>query len=217
MRAAQQGTNLCQQGVLHCCCQVAGAYLCRVGLSASGARYNNGRSLTAAMGNHRRFHTGLVNGVDDHVESGQQDFCHIFGGDEILNADNITIGVDQLNAFSHGINFGFTINAAKGMNLPVRIGFGHHIEVDRNKMPDAGSRQRFKRPGTDSANPDDADSRTFESFCRDGAVEAGNTAEAALAINCHHGGKPGTLVMLQFRDLVEIERGCRVTIHEISL
>ena len=155
---------------MHRCCQITDAYLCRVGLTASGARHDNGRTLSAAMGNHRRFHMALVNRVDNHIESGQQNFCDVFGGDEVFDTRDVAIGVDQANTFSHCINLGFSINVAKGMNLPVRIGFGHHIEVDRNKMPDPGSRQRFKRPGADTANSDDADPRALKAFRCGGSV-----------------------------------------------
>jgi hypothetical protein len=69
------------------------------------------------------------------------------------------------------------------MYLPVRIGFCHHIEVDRSKVLYAGPRQCLQCPGSNSAHADDADAGPTQFFGRGRTVEACDTTEAALAID----------------------------------
>ncbi len=137
--------------------QVSDLDLRWVNLAACPAGGDQRHFVAAAPGNKRRFWPDAIDGVDDIAEAGAQVFGHVFRGYEIIHHRHPTLRVDQANTFRHHLRFRQPDVAAEGVDLAVGIGNADIVHIDKGDRPDAGPRQRFRRPRADPADPDHAD------------------------------------------------------------
>ena len=135
--ATQRGAHLGQQRVLHRLAEIADANLRGIDLSASGTGDHDGQLAALAESDHRHLGANLVNGVDNGGEIPIEHCRHVVGSHEVFDTANLAGRIDGPKPFRHGIDLRLAVDVAQGMNLPVGVGFGHHVEIDQGDAADA--------------------------------------------------------------------------------
>lgn len=115
-----------------------------------------------------------------------------------VNGDPAT-GVDGVHALGKYVRLRPADRVCHGMELPVRVGDAHVVEVDQRERSDAAAGERLDGPRADATEPDHRDACRLEPLEGGCAEEAGDAAEPVLTISCH-GRHPVRIVeRLEFR------------------
>ena len=155
--AFQPLAQFSRQRILDGLRQVSDLDLRWVNLTARPAGGDQRHFVAATPGDKRRFRPDAIDRVDNIAKADAKIFRHVFRGHEIIHHRHPTLRVDKTNTLCHHFRFRQPDVAAQGMDLAVGIGDADIVHIDKGDRPDAGSRQRFRRPGADPADPDHAD------------------------------------------------------------
>ena len=134
------------------------------------------------MGRHRDLCAHVVDGINDHIETAEQ-FAHVLGRKKIIDLCHPAQRIDPANPLAHGRHLGLAKSGIERMGLTVDVRLGNMIEIDQRQMPNAAARERLDHPGPHAANANNTDRRRTQTRKRLVAIEASDTAEAALDID----------------------------------
>ncbi|SSL81038.1 Uncharacterised protein [Klebsiella pneumoniae] len=128
-----------------------------VNLTARPAGSHQRHLVAATPSDKRRFRPDAIDSVDNIAKADAKIFRHVFRGHEIIHHRHPTLRVDETNTLRHHLRFRQPDVAAEGVDLTIGVGDADIVHIDKGDRPDAGPRQRFRRPGADPADPDHAD------------------------------------------------------------
>ena len=115
-------------------------------------------------------------------------------GDELFDAGHLRTRVDRFDALRHRDHLGLAEFVIERLDLAVRVAFRDMIQIDQRDALHATARQRFGRPGTDTADPDHADARCAQPGMGVRAEQPGHAPEASLKPVVRRGSGPGILL-----------------------
>ncbi len=100
--------------------------------------------------------------------------------------------MDVGDAGAQRFALGLANSGSERLHLAIDVRFGHVIHIDQHQARDTTARQRFRRPGTDTSQPDDGHARRAYAPVAGIAVQATQTTEAALQVRRRIGGCKGS-------------------------
>ena len=187
MLLSQTVTKLSQQGVMRHPGEIVDLNLVRQALAAGSAHADERRLACPCPGGHGSLCGHLVTGIDDHVDrhalKNPWPVCRL---DKFFDAHHITPGVNQMNAFTHCLNFGLPHGGGQRMGLAIDVGLGNMVKINEHKLPHSASSQRLCRPGTHATDAHDGNASLSDARRPCGAVEPRQTTKSALKIGSIH-------------------------------
>ena len=89
------------------------------------------------------------------------------------------------DTFGEGDGFRLADGFNGGVDLPVGVSEAEVVKIDQGEFSDAGAREGFDGPGSDSAKSNDHDMGSGEFFKRGKAVKSGDASKAVKIILGH--------------------------------
>ncbi len=185
MVLAQTVAQLCQQRIVRNQRQICDVNFVGMFLSASGAdRNQHGPGITRPR-SHGHFRRHLIARINNRLcprRKKRQPICRV---DKVFNALHMAMGVDQRNAFAHGLHFGLSQRVLQSMHLTVDIGLCHMVQINQGEAANTTACQSLCRPRSYAAHPYNDYVRCTNLRCTRQAIQTLESAKTPLLQVCY--------------------------------